>query len=66
MVQLHMLETLRIIVNTANSEFLNDATQWHILHFCCLNLTKAGKHKTPFSTLNLCCVSLLSYLFVLI
>lgn len=47
MVQLHMLETLRIIVNTANSEFLSDATQWHILHFCCLNLTRAGEHRKP-------------------
>jgi len=52
MVQLHMLETLRIIVNTANSEFLNDATQWHILYFCCLNLTKAGKRKTLFSPIQ--------------
>jgi len=45
MVQLHMLETLRILVNTANAEYLDDATHWNILHFCCLNLAKTGKGK---------------------
>lgn len=43
MVQLHMLETLRIIVNTANAEYLDDTTHWNILQFCCLNLAKSGK-----------------------
>lgn len=43
MVQLHMLETLRVIVNTANVEYVDDSTHWNILHFCCLNLAKTGE-----------------------
>jgi hypothetical protein len=42
LVQVQLIETLRCLLASPAAALLNDQTQWQIIEFCCLTISKTG------------------------